>query len=192
MRLDVDIKKVAKTDLSIKLKKVICKYDEEWNQWMLRQETFFQHRNTKSFPLFWPDENNVQNNVLNILKKNKNSIVWDIVENEFSLLSQKYDGIIVRAMFANLLKGKSIDPHVDGGFLLENCHRLHLPIITNKNIDFIIENTSHYLREGIWYEFNNVKVHSVHNKSDFDRIHLMVDIIPNSILNQYGIKINYT
>jgi aspartyl/asparaginyl beta-hydroxylase (cupin superfamily) len=45
--------------------------------------------------------------------------------------------------------------------------------------------------EGIWYEFDNTRSHSVENNSNDDRIHLMLDIIPNNILKSNNIKINY-
>ena len=54
-------------------------------------------------------------------------------------------------------------------------------IKTNSEVDFYIEDKSYSLKEGVWYEINNQKNHSVINKSSMDRVHLIVDILPNHL-----------
>jgi aspartyl/asparaginyl beta-hydroxylase (cupin superfamily) len=78
-----------------------------------------------------------------------------------------------------MLKSNSkIDKHIDAGKSLSICHRVHIPIITNKNVLFEIDNEIKNLKEGEMWEINNSeKIHSVVNNSNTDRIHLIVDWI---------------
>ncbi len=90
------------------------------------------------------------------------------------------DGYIVRALFARLAGHGRIDTHTDGLYSLLKCHRIHIPIITNDHILFTIGGEQKVLGEGEMWEINNATLHAVDNNSDLDRIHLIVDWVPNS------------
>jgi aspartyl/asparaginyl beta-hydroxylase (cupin superfamily) len=58
------------------------------------------------------------------------------------------------------------------------CNRVHIPIITNKDVFFKIEDQIKQLKEGEMWEINNSeRLHSVENNSNKDRIHLIIDWI---------------
>jgi aspartyl/asparaginyl beta-hydroxylase (cupin superfamily) len=84
-------------------------------------------------------------------------------------------------MLAKLLPHKSVERHTDMGELLPRIHRCHLPIKTNINVSFVIDETPFYFECGTWYELDNTRQHSVVNKSDEARIHLIVDILPHGV-----------
>ena len=90
------------------------------------------------------------------------------------------DGYIVRALFARLAAHGRIDSHTDGLFSLLKCHRIHIPIITNDQVVFSIGGEEKVLGEGEMWEINNATLHAVDNHSDEDRIHLIIDWVPNS------------
>ena len=48
---------------------------------------------------------------------------------------------------------------------------------------FWVDGESVAMGIGECWEINNAKTHSVINKSDVDRIHLLIDIMPNAIVN---------
>jgi hypothetical protein len=48
-----------------------------------------------------------------------------------------------------------------------------------------MDNTIH-MKEGIWYEINNQLPHSVLNGSNVDRVHMIVDILPDEMLTYSG------
>ena len=176
------ISKLKQTDIG-KLKEFVDNLSkEQWDEWNLRQKNFIVHKDTKSYPVIWSD-NNIVNNCLNIYRKPDK---LDILNCELDYLCKKYKGRVVKCVFANLPAHSEIIKHWDSGSSLICSHRLHLPIKTNSEVDFYIEDKSYSLKEGVWYEINNQKNHSVINKSSMDRVHLMVDILPNHL----NIKMN--
>jgi len=102
----------------------------------------------------------------------------------FDIIAEIYgrNGYIVRALFARLEAGGTIDAHTDGLFSLLKCNRIHIPIITNDKIIFKIGGEEKYLREGEMWEINNATLHEVENRSDEDRIHLIIDWVQNSTI----------
>lgn len=89
------------------------------------------------------------------------------------------NGFIVRLLLAKLLSGGKIPPHTDAGYSLLNSHRVHLPIITNEKVDFVVGDETKNMQVGELWEINNGAVHAVENRGDEDRIHLIIDWMPN-------------
>jgi len=149
--------------------------DELWNNFSFRQKTFEVHKETKTIPLIFDTDFRLKDpTYLN---------EYEIFKNEFKLLKNKLTkiygkGFIIRAILVMLKSNSKIDRHIDSGESLSVCHRVHIPIITNKNVLFEIDNEIKNLKEGEMWEINNSeKIHSVVNNSDADRIHLIVDWI---------------
>ena len=91
-------------------------------------------------------------------------------------------GTFIRIILARLEAGAQIDHHVDKGYSLLNCNRVHVPIITNDDVDFYVGGETKNLKAGEIWEINNATVHGVHNKSKHDRIHLIIDWTPTRTL----------
>ena len=101
----------------------------------------------------------------------------------------KTDIYLVRLM--KLDAGGYIAPHADTPHFKyrRKMIRTHLPIITNDKIDFYIDNNKYYLKSCKWYYTRLEKVHKVKNKSDQDRIHLVIDIKPTmNIMKNLGLN----
>lgn len=113
--------------------------------------------------------------------------LFDTFRSELEPLFQRFPafyknrGYFVRVLFAKLKAGGTIAPHIDRVPSLLNCHRVHLPITSNKDIWFCVGGESVNLPVGELTEINNATVHSVENNSDEDRIHLIIDWVPYKI-----------
>lgn len=82
--------------------------------------------------------------------------------------------------FLALYPGSEIKPHKDNGCSYQDGNfRLHIPIITNNKVDFIVENQSYYLAPGTCWYMDFSKEHSVRNSGDTVRIHLVIDCLRN-------------
>lgn len=123
------------------------------------------------------------NNVLKITKT-KNDLAWSLINPIVKDLEEFIDGVCGEVSFNNLLANKDIHGHYDNGLYYEVMRRFHVPIFTNKDTWFIIEKSKVIMSEGQCWEINNAKYHSVHNKSNENRIHLVIDIIPNKIIKK--------
>ena len=76
--------------------------------------------------------------------------------------------------------GAIIKEHRDAELYFEKGEiRLHIPVITNDEVEFYLDNERMFLKKGeCWYMNFNLP-HSINNKGKTDRIHLVVDAIVN-------------
>lgn len=93
-------------------------------------------------------------------------------------LEQHYGGVVVKLMLAELKPSGTISPHSDAAPALYLSHRCHLPILTNRSVDFRVDDKSFELKEGVVYELDNTRMHSVRNGGRERRVHLICDIMP--------------
>jgi hypothetical protein len=80
----------------------------------------------------------------------------------------------------NLPEGKIVNTHVDfnGGYE-DGIFRVHIPIITNENVFFILNDERLQMRSGeAWYTNINLP-HGVENNGTTNRVHLVIDCIRN-------------
>ena len=76
--------------------------------------------------------------------------------------------------------GAEVKPHSDNCLGYEDgCFRLHIPIITNSEVEFILDGNRLIMNEGeCWYIDANF-THSVANRGNNNRIHLVIDGLRN-------------
>ena len=146
----------------------------DWDDYQFRQKTYLDHSKTKTIPLMW-DEKKIN------IKYWPNYELFELDLKNLEVLLNKIlgGGIIETAILINLPKGEEIVPHYDVGEYFSKRNRIHIPIITNKDCLFQIEEELKNMKEGeIWEINNNEKYHSVKNKGNEDRIHLLIDFQP--------------
>ncbi|MBA4277261.1 aspartyl/asparaginyl beta-hydroxylase domain-containing protein [Flavobacterium sp.] len=89
----------------------------------------------------------------------------------------------------NLGSGAEIKPHTDHCLGYEDgVFRLHIPIITNPDVEFILDNKRLIMREGECWYLNANFMHSVKNGGNNDRIHLVIDGIRNKWTDDIFLK----
>jgi hypothetical protein len=93
-------------------------------------------------------------------------------------LKQFYNFNEYAAFISRLSPGGVIDLHQDGGEFLEQIHRLHIPLKTNPDCLYIVEDVALNMQVGNAYEIDNMRVHGVENKGNDYRIHLVVNLYP--------------
>jgi quercetin dioxygenase-like cupin family protein len=94
----------------------------------------------------------------------------------------KCDLLAVRLM--KLEPGAQIKEHRDADLAFEKGEiRLHIPITTHPLVDFFLDQERMPLNEGeCWYMNFNLP-HALHNQSNVDRIHLVIDAVVNEWVN---------
>jgi hypothetical protein len=94
----------------------------------------------------------------------------------FKEVIQQFKSPLISARLLRLGPGSIIKPHQDFKLGYEdNNFRLHIPIITNDQIEFILAGEKIMMAPGeCWYTNVNF-THSVVNKGKEDRIHLVLD-----------------
>lgn len=107
-----------------------------------------------------------------------------IIDQTLILLRQNYKFAEYIALFARLEPRGIIGEHRDVGAFLENCHRVHIPIATNPDVKYVIDGIENYWPAGHVYEFDNTRPHSVINRSDEYRTHLLINLYPTANVHE--------
>jgi len=154
--------------------------EEEWNIWSFRQSKFKTHQHTRTIKVQWIplsveffDESKIEKNepYYSQFKLYLNTV--------FNFLEDYYEGKIYKVIITELKPRAVIPPHSDKNFSLEVPHRIHIPVITNKDVIFSCGDMVLNMVPGHLYEINNQCKHSVENNSDECRVHVIVDVIEN-------------
>jgi quercetin dioxygenase-like cupin family protein len=59
-----------------------------------------------------------------------------------------------------------------------NCRRIHIPVISTARVEFTVGGEQRVMNQGELWEVNNAREHSVVNKGDESRVHLILDWVP--------------
>lgn len=155
--------------------------DEQWGWWTQRQELTNVHKKTECIPLKFTDKPaffRERFNRENIKLFPAYEIYKPILDEYLELLSDHYEWIDYIAILTKLLPRSKIRRHRDQGKWLEAVHRIHMPVVTNPDVLFSVGETRINMKRGVFYEINNVLPHDAVNRSDEDRVHLIIDLLP--------------
>lgn len=82
-----------------------------------------------------------------------------------------------------LAAGADIKPHRDrGGSLEDGLARLHIPIVTDPAVVFTLDGEDVHFGAGATWYMNANCLHAVRNGSARERVHLVLDCVPNAWL----------
>lgn len=84
-------------------------------------------------------------------------------------------GSFPRIMLARMAPGSVIHPHRDANPAAKWPHKIHVPLTTNDQTTFFVEDQAYHFPVGQAFEVNNMGVHAVKNDGDTDRIHLVFE-----------------
>jgi quercetin dioxygenase-like cupin family protein len=79
-----------------------------------------------------------------------------------------------------LTPGSRIKEHTDLELSVEEgTARIHIPVVTNADVEFYLNRSRVVMEPGsVWY-LRLSDPHSVHNKGDTERVHLVIDAVTN-------------
>jgi aspartyl/asparaginyl beta-hydroxylase (cupin superfamily) len=144
------------------------------------------HNKLYNRPIFFKEvECDFTVNRFKIENKKKYDEFIEISKNLLDKLKDLYgSGKFWNIQIAKMRGGGVILPHTDSGIGFILSHRIHIPLVTNENVIFKVDNEEFYFAKGNVYEINNIKEHSVlnHNPPDYNRIHLIFDYISSEYI----------
>ncbi len=157
--------------------KVLALDEQAWQSDDRRQADYDVHAQTQSIILLfcegWPDV------------KVSRASGWDLLAQEATpLIDQvvaKYypaGGTLLRAMVTRLLPGCRIARHKDSHPSFSVAHRIHIPLMTNSGVEFVVGSERVPPRRHFAFELNNLMMHHVINNGDTQRIHFIFDYAP--------------
>jgi quercetin dioxygenase-like cupin family protein len=162
------------------LRTAIALQDEAaWLDNTHRQQAYDVHQMTHSLVMIFTDT--AQWPALEVRRE----AGWDLLAEPalplmHQILADHYPlgGTIIRAMAARLRPGGVIKPHRDSHPSFHYGHRIHVPVVTNPRVRFMLDGRPYKLDVGQAYEINNQLTHSVMNKGSEARIHFIFDYVP--------------
>ncbi|MCB2098741.1 MAG: aspartyl/asparaginyl beta-hydroxylase domain-containing protein [Parvularculaceae bacterium] len=179
MKLDVPLKTLGPVDHLALKNAVAAATQQEWLEEQLRQKSFDVHAKTHSIIMLfvegWPEMTISRHSGWNTYSRYALPVMQEIIRKHYSI-----HGTIIRAVFAKLLAGMSIDEHFDDHPTFSIGHRIHVPLVTNDEVDFVIAGEHFNLKEGIAYEVSNLDFHYVANPSHQDRVHMIFDYVEDA------------
>jgi hypothetical protein len=170
-------KKYGNFDVSSVIDKVRLFTKEQWNDFTFRQDTYDVHSETLTIPLRYnsPNENGIIQSTTTELFYEFNEFILNLEKSIQDLTKLQYK--ILNCNFVNLPAGKKVWPHRDAGQEFLFKRRMHLPIITNDDVLFTVDNETINMKAGeIWEVNNSSYFHSVYNNGTTDRVHFLFDI----------------
>lgn len=146
-----------------------------------------KHYNTNDYSGDWSSialmsQGGNSNNIYALPTNNEEVIFTEIVEqcNYFKEIINQFKFQKSSVRLLRLSVGAEIKPHKDYCLGYEDgCFRIHIPVITNDEVEFILDNKRLIMKEGECWYINANFTHSVANRGKEDRIHLVIDGIRN-------------
>ena len=84
-------------------------------------------------------------------------------------------GAFPRDMLARMAPGGEIEPHYDSNPAARWPHKIDVPLVTNPDVTFFVDDIAYHFGEGEAVEVNNMARHAVTNGGSSDRIHLIFE-----------------
>ena len=95
----------------------------------------------------------------------------------FREIVESFPSKCVLMLLTRLDAGSTIRRHRDmNGGTVMGVARFHVPIITNADVEFSFEDETVQMRAGETWAFDTTYMHGVENRSDIDRVHVIIDV----------------
>lgn len=86
-----------------------------------------------------------------------------------------FQSVLTRSRFMRLAPGDIVPPHCDINYHWLHRTRIHIPIVTHPDVRFLCDGEEVHMAAGEAWIFDNWRRHSVENRSDITRVHLVID-----------------
>lgn len=161
--------------------KVLSLGEESWVGDARRQQDYDVHAQTQSIILLfcegWPQVTVTRGQGWNLLAYEAMPVMDQIIARHYA-----QGGTLLRAMLARLGPGHRIARHKDTHPSFSVAHRVHVPLVTNADVDFLVGAEHVPPRANFAFELNNLMFHQVSNRGASDRIHFIFDYAPPGAL----------
>jgi len=158
-----------------------------FSQWLLdtsRQDDYDVHKDTVSYFVYRANLKWNSGQEFITIRESDDSKLIDMLEPIIKNLEDIHDGVRGMVLLIKLKAREQISTHCDSGDYLMLSKRNHIPVVTSDNVFFSVGNEKISMQAGECWEINNSRPHLVENNSDIDRIHLLIDIMPNEELGK--------
>lgn len=161
------------------IKEYIDGFSDEWFINTSRQDNYYVHKDTTSYFVYTANLEWKEGTSFVVNKTSNNTGLLKLLEPIISDLEKFHNGTRGMVLLIKLKAGQNIAAHHDSGDYLMISRRHHIPIVTAENVFFGVGSDTVNMQTGECWEINNSRTHFVNNTSKIDRVHLLIDIMPN-------------
>ncbi len=185
MDIGVPLRDLGVYDTSALCEAIAAQGEDAWLDNTFRQQEYDVHQMTHSLVMIftdgagWPQIDVQRQAGWDLLAESAIPLMHQILADHYPP-----GGTIIRAMAARLQAGGVIKTHRDNHPSFHYGHRIHLPLVTNGRVRFIIDGRPYKMQVGKAYEINNQLPHSVMNKGADARINFIFDYVPPHYLGR--------
>lgn len=179
MLIETPIRTLGHVDCRDLAQRALAAAESDWYADSRRQDDYEVHAETQSIVLTfctgWPK-------VQVSLARGWDAFADVAVPLMKAVIAKYYapNGRVLRAMLARLPPGCRIPRHKDAHPSFSVGHRIHIPLVTNPQVEFIVGALHVPPREHYAFELNNMMFHQVANNGPTTRIHFIFDYAPAS------------
>jgi hypothetical protein len=179
MDIGIPLRELGAYDIGALREAILVQGEEAWLDNTFRQQEYDVHQMTHSIVMIftdgagWPALEVRRQAGWDLLAASAMPLMHRILADHYPL-----GGTIIRAMAARLQAGGVIKTHRDTHPSFHYGHRIHIPIVTNARVRFMIDGRPYKMEVGKVYEINNQLPHSVMNKGAQARINFIFDYVP--------------
>ena len=177
MLIDTPIRLLGPVDCRALTERVLAVDEAAWYADARRQDDYEVHAQTQSIILVfftgWPKVEVAHAAGWGLFSDVAIPVMQQIVSRHYPP-----GGMVLRAVLARLPPQCAIDPHVDRHASFSVAHRIHVPLVTNPQVQFIVGTEDIRPQVGQAFELNNAVPHGVRNDGDSARIHFIFDYSP--------------
>ena len=160
----------------------LSKYSDEWFVNNSRQNMSPVHKETNSVFVYDHEAVWSVGEKYNLMVNHSQAEMISLLSNIVETLELIHNGKVGKCLFIKLPAHKNVGKHTDKLDYLGVVRRHHIPIVTNENVLFFVNDEVKNMQVGECWEINNSHFHSVENNGDTERIHLLIDIMPNEFI----------
>lgn len=174
MLIDTPIRELGHVECQALTDRVLAAEERAWYADVRRQDDYEVHAETQSIILTfctgWPK--------VQVSRAQGWESFADVAVPVMEGVIGKYyapGGLVLRAMLARLLPDCRIARHRDTHPSFSVGHRIHIPLVTNPQVEFIVGTEPVPPRAHYAFELNNMMYHQVVNHGRSARIHFIFD-----------------
>lgn len=187
MDIGRDARKLGSFEIDALIAKIRMLTPEDWLADATRQKIFQAHDSTETIKLIADSDFRHEKPTTRKLYDHfapELSPLMDHIRSQFSqsirqqkLINEHGPGYFIRTILTRLPAGAEIRAHRDEGYSLKRSHRIHMPIVSNPDVQFQVGDLMFHMPVGEMWEINNRRVHAVKNGGSEARIHLIMDYV---------------
>jgi hypothetical protein len=174
MLIRTAVRQLGHIDATELTRVVLAVEESQWREDPRRQHEYDVHAQTQSLILLfcdgWPQLKIERAPGWSLLAHQALPVMSEVIARFY-----REGGVILRAMIARLPPNARILRHKDAHPSFSAAHRIHVPLVTNPDVEFIVGSERITPRENYAFELNNHMFHEVINNGDRARLHFIFD-----------------